>query len=141
MRLKGDNIVNKCIDSKLDREKQWKKKTSRVVKCNKIYDNLVSNHVIPPRSQGSTSKRTITKAKKEVKKSVQNEVKDKWDKKVQKLVMQGNFTQLLIEEKENVTWQSIARKMPRSIMAFATRLGTTSLPSPDNLKWWGKRKM
>ena len=29
MRLKGDNIVNKCIDSKLDREKQWKKKKNQ----------------------------------------------------------------------------------------------------------------
>ena len=55
--------------------------------------------------------------------------------------MQGDFTQLLIEEEENVTWQSIARKMPRNILAFATRIGTNSLPSPDNLKRWGKRKI
>ena len=81
MRLKGDNIVNKCIDSKLDREKQWKKKKINSGEVQQNYENLVTNHVIRPTSQGSTSKRTITKAKKEVKKSVQNEVKDKRDKK------------------------------------------------------------
>ena len=31
--------------------------------------------------------------------------------------------------------------MPRNILAFATRIGTNSLPSPDNLKRWGKRKI
>ena len=33
------------------------------------------------------------------------------------------------------------KKNAKDIMAFATRLGTNSLPSPDNLKRWGKRKM
>ena len=76
-----------------------------------------------------------------MKKFVGTGVKEKGNKKVQKLVMQEDFTQLLIEEKENGTWRSIKRKMPRSRIAFATRLGTNSLPSPDNLKRWGKRKI
>ena len=53
----------------------------------------------------------------------------------------GNFTKLLIEENKNITWQSVARKMPRNVMTFATRICTNSLPSPDNLKRWGKRKV
>ena len=48
---------------------------------------------------------------------------------------------LLIEENKNVTWQRIARKMPRNVMAFATQISTNSLPSPDTLKRWGKRKV
>ena len=55
--------------------------------------------------------------------------------------MQGDFTNLLIEEKKCVTWQSIARKVPRNVMSFAARLSTNSLASPDNLRRWGKRKM
>ena len=55
--------------------------------------------------------------------------------------MQGDFAALLMEEKQNVTWQSISRKVPRNVMAFAARLSTNSLASPDNLKRWGKRKM
>ena len=31
--------------------------------------------------------------------------------------------------------------MPRGVMAFAMRLSTNSLPSPDNLKRWGKRRI
>jgi hypothetical protein len=55
--------------------------------------------------------------------------------------MQGDFASLLIEEEQSVTWQSVARKMPRNVMAFAARLATNSLASPDNLKRWGKRNM
>ena len=91
--------------------------------------------------QQAYQKKHINQAKKEVKISIQAEVKEKWDNKVKKLVMQGNFAKLLLEEKENATWQSIAHKMPRNVLAFATRISTNSLPSPDNLKRWGKRKI
>ena len=52
------------------------------------------------------------------------DVKDKWDGKVKSLLMQGDFASLLIEEKHCVTWQSIARKVPRNVMSFAARLST-----------------
>ena len=52
--------------------------------------------------------------------------------------MQGDFTQLLIEEKENVTWQALIKNVPRGIMSFALNSVTNTLPSPDNLKRWGK---
>ena len=53
--------------------------------------------------------------------------------------MQGNFTNLLIQEKENVTWQAVIKNVPRGIMSFALNSVTNTLPSPDNLKRWGKR--
>ena len=53
--------------------------------------------------------------------------------------MQGDFTNLLIQEKENVTWQAIIKNVPRGIMSFALNSVTNTLPSPDNLKRWGKR--
>ena len=62
-----------------------------------------------------------------------------WNSKVQSLTMQGDFTNLLIEEKENVTWQSVIRNVPRGIMSFALKSVTNSLATPDNLKIWGKR--
>ena len=55
--------------------------------------------------------------------------------------MQGEFTQLLIEEEESVTWQSIVRGLPRNIMSFCVKLASNALPSPDNLRRWGKRVM
>ena len=53
--------------------------------------------------------------------------------------MQGDFTNLLIQEKENITWQSVIKNVPRGIMSFALNSVTNTLPSPDNLKRWGKR--
>ena len=53
--------------------------------------------------------------------------------------MQGDFANLLIAENENVTWQSVIKNVPRGIMSFALNSVTNTLPSPDNLKRWGKR--
>ena len=53
--------------------------------------------------------------------------------------MQGDFAKLLIEEKENVTWQSVIRNVPKGVLSFALNSVTNTLPSPDNLKRWGKR--
>ena len=51
--------------------------------------------------------------------------------------MQGDFAN--IAEKENVTWQSVIRNVPRGIMSFALECVTNSLATPDELKRWGKR--
>lgn len=45
------------------------------------------------------------------------------------------------KRKENITWQSIIRRVPRNVLSFALKLSTNSLPSPDNLRRWGKRNM
>ena len=51
--------------------------------------------------------------------------------------MQGDFTNLLIQEKENVTWQAVIKNVPKGIMSFALNSVTNTLQSPDNLKRWG----
>ena len=138
MRLRRDATVNACIESKIERERQWKKKSSTAISSFNIVAPIVeSMHT----TQRSTSRQTISIAKRQVAKSVNEEVKDNWKNKLEKLTMQGDFAKLLVEEKQSVTWQSIARKVPRNVMAFAARLSTNSLASPDNLKRWGKRKM
>ena len=83
----------------------------------------------------------IPKAKTATKKSIKDEVTNLWNEKVQSLTMQGEFTKLLIEEKENVTWQSVIKNVPRGIMSFALKSVTNSLATPDNLKRWGKRQL
>ena len=82
----------------------------------------------------SSLRTELPKAKLAVKKSVNEEILETWNNKVQKLLVQGEFTKLLIEQEESVTWQSIIRGLPRNILAFAARLATDSLPSPSNLK-------
>ena len=55
--------------------------------------------------------------------------------------MQGDFTKLLIEEKENVTWQALVRNVPSGFLSFALKSVTNCLPTPDNLVRWGKRRI
>ena len=54
-----------------------------------------------------------------LKKTISEEIEDTWNNKVRKLTMQGDFTSLLIEEDTSVTGQSIVKKMPRNVIAFA----------------------
>ena len=53
--------------------------------------------------------------------------------------MQGDFANLLIEEKQNITWKSIINNIPRGVLSFALNSTTNTLPTPDNLRRWGKR--
>ena len=140
MRMKGDATVNTCIDSRLEREGKWKKKSSTTVKSDKILVKLVAQNKIRMVSTRDTQQKHIKSGKVAVRQEIKEEINTIWNDKVSKLVMQGNFTALLIAEQESITWQSIIRSMPRNVMAFAARLATNSLASPDNLKRWGKRK-
>ena len=64
----------------------------------------------------------------------------KWNDKVKSLVYQGDFINLLISEKSNVTWQSIIYGVPRGVMGFAMRAATNTLATSDNLKRWKKTR-
>ena len=46
---------------------------------------------------------------------------------------------LLAQEKEDISWQALIHKVPRDILAWAVRAGTTTLATPDNLARWGVR--
>ena len=66
----------------------------------------------------------IPRAQKAIKKSIEEEILKTWNTKVEKLTMQGGFVNLLIQEKENVTWQSLIKNAPRGIMSFALNSAT-----------------
>ena len=142
MKIKGDKTVRACITSKLERETKWKRKSSTICKSEERIAQIVENNTTQSHIQTNIStKKRISIAKTAVKKTIKEEIKEKWNSKVKQLTLQGNFTQLLIEEKESITWQSIIRKMPRNVMSVAARLSTNSLATPSNLVRKGKRKM
>ena len=141
MQIKGDKSVKACIQSKLQRETKWKNKFSTACKSADMIAKLVENGTIQISHEGTSTKSMIKKAKIGVKRSINEEVKEKWNTCVRKLTLQGDFTKLLIEEKTSVTWQSISRKMPRNVMSFAARMCTNSLATPSNLVRWGKRRL
>ena len=99
MRLKGDTTVNACLDSQLERENTLKGKSSTAVKSNSIVVPIVESTTTSTPPCTLTQKQTINKAKKLVKKSITEDIIDKWNGKVRKLVMQGDFASLLIEKK------------------------------------------
>ena len=145
MRIKGDEIVNHTLDNRLERESSWTTKSSTIVQCHRLLEeNIENDNIFIPTTQNCPDlsharRREIPRAKKAIKKSVEEEILQTWNTKVQDLTMQGDFANLLIEEKENVTWQSTIKNVPRGIMSFALNSVTNTLPSLDNLKRWGKR--
>ena len=72
--------------------------------------------------------------------SVKSQTINDWNTRVQKLTFQGDFLKLLIDEKENVTWQSISNNIPKGVLSFALKACSNGLNTPDNLKRWGIRK-
>ena len=61
-----------------------------------------------------------------------------WKARIEPLLCQGKFSELLILEKENLTW-SIMFNLPRKVLKFAINACIDSLPSYSNLSRWGKR--
>ena len=140
MRLKGDKFVNLALDSRLERESEWKGKYSTIVEMESLCQQNTQNSSIPVSTEGVSSK-LISQAKKAMKKSLQVETLNLWNDKIKQLVMQGDFLQLLSAENENVTWKSIIHNTPKGVLSFALRSSTNSLATPDNLKRWGQRNI
>ena len=44
-----------------------------------------------------------------------------------------------MEEGDSITWKSYMWDIPQGVLKFALNAGVNTLPSPDNLKRWGKR--
>ena len=113
MKLKGDSVVKAALDSQVTRESGLTKKSSTAVTCEEMFAKCVeSNQIFVPNSENtwnyeSSLRHEIPKAKAAIKQSVNQDILTAWNEKVSKLTMQGEFTKLLIEEEESVTWQSI----------------------------------
>ena len=142
IRVKGDTVVNHALDSRIERESTWSKKTSTVCESDRIFKYNVENKaIVIPATETETEKKTlIYKAKKATNKSVKEETLTLWNNKVKKLPLQGDFINLLIEEETNVTWQSISKNIPKGVLAFALKASVKGLNTPDNLKRWGAQK-
>ena len=145
MRLKGDKIVNHTLNSRLERESVWTGKSSTITLCDQILtQNIQNDKIFIPTIENTFDVATsvrheIPKAKQATKQSIQEFTLEQWNSKVEQLVMQGDFTKLLIEEKENITWKSIIYNIPKGVLSFALNSTTNTLPTPDNLRRWGKR--
>ena len=96
MKLKGDQTVTTCVQSKLERESGWTRKSSTIVKYNNMIVDLVTKAKVPAVTSQTTLKQIILSGKCAVKSSIKEEIKDTWNTKVRSLTMQGDFVQILI---------------------------------------------
>ena len=123
MRIKGDENVNHAIDSRIERESEWKKKYSTVCETDKIYKENIENFRITPLTPENETERNniVQKAKKAMAKLVKEETLLNWNNKVKRLIFQGDFINLLIEEKSNITWKGIINNIPKGVLSFAVK--------------------
>ena len=71
-----------------------------------------------------------------MKNSIKEETLNTLNTKVKRLKFQGQFVELIIEEKENITWKSIIINTPKGLLTFAMNSSVNGLNTPDNLKHW-----
>ena len=93
MRLKGDDLVNHILDSKVERESK-KKKQSTTVEVDQLFQNLVAKgDIVKPGENSSKIEKNkrINKAKQSMKESVREETLIMWKTKIEPLVFQGDF--------------------------------------------------
>ena len=143
IRSKGDSLVNHALDSRIERESSWTRKYSTVTHMQTMWqENINENRIILPPEEApyKATPLMIRQAKGAMLKSVKEETLKYWNERISKLAFQGNFIQLLIEEKQNITWKSIINNVPRGILSFAMKSSVNGLNTPDNLKRWGIRK-
>ena len=143
VRAKGDKLVNHALDSRLERESSWSRKHSTVVSMQEMWkDNIEQNRLQQTQEDDTfaTKRKNALLAKKSMQASVKSKTISDWNTKVQKLTFQGDFLKLLIDEKENATWQSISNNIPKGVLSFALKACSNGLNTPDNLKRWGIRK-
>ena len=115
MKLKGDDTVNHSLDSRLERESLWKKKSSSVAEADKIFKDIVAkqNITLPIQQTPRDKNASIKKAKREGNKTINEDTFAAWNNRVKKLTLQGDFANLLVEEKSNIGWKTIRNNTPK----------------------------
>ena len=69
---------------------------------------------------------------------IANQYLSKFNQQAEESPFQGEFINLMQQEKIDTTWKSYIYSVPRGVMSFAMRASTNSLATPDNLARWGK---
>ena len=127
-RLVGDELVKHALDSTLERESKWTTKQSTVTVCHDVHEKVVEERGANVGSWATW------------KKKISNIIEDNaivyWKEKIEPLLCQGKFAELLITENENLTWKSIMFNLPRKALKFAINACIDLLPSYAKLSRW-----
>ncbi len=127
-RCKGDDKVQLCLDSQLERESSWSRKKSQIVQSNQILESINENYT------ESTLKQKQKKAK-DIERENSTEI---WHSHVKDLVVQGKFLDLISAEESNFDWKSVVFNLPTRVSKFLMNSVSDTLNTKANLKRWGK---
>ena len=121
----GDSLVNKALDSQLNRESQ--KNVSTINTIDTTHNQIDKHHLTWP----------MLKTRLNI--HQKSEAKNFWLMNIEPLIMQGNFIKILSLEQCDLSWKSLIYSLPKGVLQFAINASIDSLPSFSNLKRWGKR--
>ena len=140
LKLSEDPVVREAVACQLEREGAWTNKYSTAVECQELFDKLSdTNYIpIPGNCQRATRRLEVQRLKRAGKSLIAEKYKEKANKTSSQLEVQCGLTNLLVEEKKSIDWQSLIYSVPQGVMAFAARSSTNSLAYPDNLARWKK---
>ena len=126
IRSKSDTKVNKCLDSKIDREQKWTRKKSVVTVSEEIWETA--------KNEGTNEGK-----KKQVKHACKQRVSEYWHDHVKGLAVQGKMLELIAIESNNAHWKSFAFNLPDRVAKFMFNATCDTLNTNVNLNRWGKR--
>ena len=130
-RVKADNAVKTALECKHSHEQQWKSKFSISVNAENAHTDatksIQDNVPTPPGSK------YLEKVKDNIKSKIKQDVNRYWANHVKNLVVQGRFLDLLYDENNTITWQSIIYNLPQGILQFITNASIDTLSTNENL--------
>ena len=107
-RVKGDEAVNHCLNSRLDHEIQWTRKHSHVVQSEALY--AIATH-----EQDTISMPLVKNA---IKKSLKETTSEFWITHIKDLCIQGRMLELIALEDNCTHWKSIIFDLPLNVCKF-----------------------
>ena len=141
-KLIGDPVVKHALECAEEREGQWVNKSSTIVQCKEIFENMKEDNFVPTventQNYEVACRIEISKLKKAATQVIANKYVEIANRKAAETPFQGELLSLLGQEDNDISWKSLIYSVPRGVMSWAVRSCTNSLATPDNLARWGK---
>ena len=145
MRLKGDKTVNAVLNNAIERESQFTRKKSTVVRSQEVHDWAVNTNCVdgemPQFSDPNCDREKVAltkQIKKSVKARVNNDAMEAQHVHLQTLMKQGESLQFLHAQQEDPTWKGYIYSLKKGTMKFILNSNIHTLPTMNNLKLWSK---
>ena len=132
-KLKADRKVTTALESRLERESNWTRKSSTIVECESMKEKVIEDSEIP------FTKENIIAIKKSTTKTIEHEMNETWKNHLKSLVVQGKFLDIANDLNSDFNYKSLLFEMPRNVLKFLTNAAIDTLPTNSNLTRWNKR--